>query len=238
MQHILLDTETTDVGWNARLVQLGYKILETGESVNELFKPPHPIDIGAMAVHHITNEMVHDKPAFQDTEHKQKLQKLLDDHILVAHNANYDMTILYHEGITTRQYIDTVRVAKHVIESPRHGLQYLRYFLGLTIEATAHDAFGDVLILEQLFNRLRQATREKFSLESDEAVSEKMLELTQTPVLLSTIRFGKYKATPFEKIFREDPGYLEWLLGSESAKKESEQDEELLYTLKYYLKID
>ena len=33
-------------------------------------------------------------------------------------------------------------------------MQYLRYFLDIEIEATAHDAMGDVLVLEKLFERL------------------------------------------------------------------------------------
>lgn len=237
MKHILLDTETTDVGWNGRLVQLAYKILETGEEFNKLYKPDSPISIDAMAVHHITNEMVEDKPAFVDTSDKDELQALLEENVLVAHNAPFDMRILYHEGIVTRQYIDTVRVAKHVIESPRHSLQYLRYLLKLNVEAIAHDAYGDVLILEKLFTHLQKVVAEKFSLASNE-ICEKMLELTQTPVLLRYIRFGKHKGKEFELLLHEDRGYLEWLLDSESQKKESEQDEELVYTLKYHLKLN
>lgn len=37
---------------------------------------------------------------------------------------------------------------------PKYNLQYLRYYLGLEIEATAHDALGDILVLEGLFSRL------------------------------------------------------------------------------------
>lgn len=64
MQIILLDTETTSIEPDARLVQLAYKNLATGETLNEYFKPPIPISYGSMAVHHITHEMVADKPAF------------------------------------------------------------------------------------------------------------------------------------------------------------------------------
>jgi len=63
---IFLDTETTGTSEKDRLCQLAYK-LETGEIVNELFKPPLPIAIEAMSIHHITNEMVAGQPAFKES---------------------------------------------------------------------------------------------------------------------------------------------------------------------------
>ena len=62
---IHLDTETTGTGTDDRLCQLAFKTGQ-GTVVNELFNPKRPIAIEAMAVHHITNEMVKDKPAFKD----------------------------------------------------------------------------------------------------------------------------------------------------------------------------
>ena len=74
---IFLDTETTGATKNDRLCQLAYKT-EKCEIVNELFKPPLPIAIGAMCVHHITNEMVENKSAFKDSKDHQKLVDLLN----------------------------------------------------------------------------------------------------------------------------------------------------------------
>src|SRR3989344_2977233 len=37
---------------------------------------------------------------------------------------------------------------------PEHNIQYLRYFLELEVPGTAHDAEGDVNVLEALFKRL------------------------------------------------------------------------------------
>ena len=75
---IFLDTETTGTETKDRLCQLAYK-LETGEIVNELFKPPLPIAIEAMSVHHITNEQVADKPEFKESPDFQKMVNLLND---------------------------------------------------------------------------------------------------------------------------------------------------------------
>ena len=97
---IFLDTETTGTEKEDRLCQLAYKT-ETGEIVDELFKPPLPIAIDAMCVHHITNEMVADKPSFKDSPHYQKLVDLLNDdkNILVAHNAKFDVDMLESKGV-------------------------------------------------------------------------------------------------------------------------------------------
>ncbi len=75
---IFLDTETTGNSANDRLCQLAFK---TDESfiVNELFNPGMPISIDAMSIHHITNEMVKDKPPFKGSETWKQLQELLNE---------------------------------------------------------------------------------------------------------------------------------------------------------------
>ena len=103
---IFLDTKTTGTAEKDRLCQLAYK-LETGQIVNELFKPPLPIAIESMCVHHITNEMVENKPAFKESPDHRKLVDLLNDdkNILVAHNAKFDVDMLVKEGIHPKRVI-------------------------------------------------------------------------------------------------------------------------------------
>ena len=235
MKILLLDTETTDLE-RARLVQLAYKNLATGTVVNEYFKPPVAITFGSMAIHHITNEMVADKPSFKDSDHHATLSMALQDAVLVAHNAAFDIQVLQNEGIAVPVHIDTLRVARHVLATPQHALQYLRYALGLKVApATAHDALGDILVLEALYAHLTEAVAKKFSLATDEDVVKKMIALTKDPVLLTTLGFGKYRGKTYEEVAKFDRGYLEWLLGSESQKKIEDQNEELVHTLKHYL---
>lgn len=238
MHPIHLDLETTSLDETARIVQLAYKNTETNEMVNELFKPPTPISFGAMAVHHVTEAMVADKPVFAGGEQKMRLEALLKDNILVAHNAPFDMGILKTEGVVTGRYIDTLLVCQHVIKSESHKLQYLRYSLGLNVEGTAHDALGDVLVLEKLFEKLIVLVKQKFGLEKDESAIEKMLTLTKKPVLLDKITFGKHKDKTFAEVAASDRGYLDWLYKSEIQKPEVQQNGNMVNTLKYYLKID
>ena len=224
---IFLDTETTGAEEKDRLCQIAYKT-ENGDIVNELFKPPLPIAIDAMCVHHITNKMVEIKPAFKDSEYHRKLVDLLnaDTNILVAHNAKFDVDMLLKEGVQPQRVICSLKLARHLDPNgviPRYSLQYLRYFLGIQIEATAHDALGDILVLEKLFERLF------FRMSKDigpKAVEDKMLEISSKPVLLSRMYFGKHKGERFRDIPKD---YLQWLSGQDDL------DEDLKFTIRHYL---
>jgi len=96
---IYLDTETTGNGPDDRLCQIAFKP-ENGPAVCELFNPGKPISIDAMAVHHITNKMVEDKPPFRGSEVCDQLDELVADvdNVIVAHNAQFDMQMLHMEG--------------------------------------------------------------------------------------------------------------------------------------------
>ena len=235
MNLLFLDTETTDIKDNFFIVQLAYINRETGKEVNEYFKPPVPISFGSMAIHHITEEMVADKPAFQGSKQQEKLQSDLEGSLIVAHNAAFDVGVLKREKITTGKYIDTLQVARHLLKSEQYRLQFLRYSLNLKVEGAAHDALTDIRILKKLYEHLEEALKKKENLTDDETVIKYMIELTHTPVLIETFRFGKHKGTPFAEVYKNDPGYLEWLYDSETSKPENEQSKDLVHTLKHYL---
>ena len=157
MKILFLDTETTGNSDKDRLVQLAVKELFIDEPlVNALYKPPVPISIESMAIHHITEKMVAGKPAFKDSPEYSGLKDLLesDEVILVAHNAAFDLAMLSREGIVPRRSICTYKLAYALDpndQMPNYRLQYLRYLLDLDVEAEAHDALGDVLVFEALF---------------------------------------------------------------------------------------
>ncbi len=226
MKLIFLDTETTGVETKDRLCQVAYKIGDTIK--NELFTPPLPIKIEAMAMHHITEKMIEGKPAFQKSQMHKDLVDVFaeDDTILIAHNAQYDAGMLEKEGVEPRKIICTLKVARYLDDKaiiPSYALQYLRYLLNIEIDATAHDAEGDVLVLEKLFERLK---------EKDISL-EKMIEVSSKPSLIRKFNFGKHKGRKLEDVVKDDSGYLEWLLGQKEQKPEGQED--WIYSLKHYL---
>jgi DNA polymerase III epsilon subunit-like protein len=234
---IFLDTEATgNEPQKDRLCQVCYRVGPEGETRVEYFKPPVPISVKAMSITHITNKMVEGKEAFADSQFKKDLQTLLDEGILVAHTALFDIAMLKAEGMEVPRFIDTLRVVRHLdpeMKIPEHNLQYLRYFLELEVPGTAHDAEGDVNVLVALYERLFKKIRENE--DSDEAAIEQMVEVSARPTLFKYMVFGKYKGKALEEVVETDRRYLEWLLGSMTANGEADTDEDLIYTLKHYL---
>jgi len=233
MKILFLDTETTgnDVAKD-RLCQICYKT--ASETRTEYFKPPVPISVKSMSITHITNKMVEGKEAFVTSQMKKDLEQLLADQVLVAHNAKFDIAMLEAEGLVVPRFICTLRVTRHLDENaviPEYNLQFLRYYLDLEIDGAAHDAEGDVKVTEAIFDRQLQKFKAK-GLSEDEAVEE-MIKVSNRPILFVKIPFGKYKDKTLEEIVKTDRGYLEWLY--KQKLEDGEQDEDWLYTLKYYL---
>jgi DNA polymerase III epsilon subunit-like protein len=232
---IFFDTETTGNTEKDFLCQIAYK---TGnETFCELYKPSIKIPPEASAVHHITNKMIADKPAFAKSSDKEKIKKLFEgeNNLVVAHNAIFDLMMIKKEGIEPKEFICTLRMARYLDPEgkiERYNLQYLRYLLEIEIEATAHDAMGDVLVLEKLFERLKKKMVESENLDEEKAI-EKMIEISSRPTLLKYINFGKHSGKEVREVAKTDPSYLEWLL---KQKEESDQiDEDWIYTLRHHL---
>ncbi len=233
MNYFFLDTETTGNELEKdRLVQVCYKMGE--KLVNELFKPPLPISVKSMSITHITNKMVADKPIFIGSNTHKDLEEILKNTIMIAHNAPFDIAMLEAEGLSVPHSIDTLRVARHLDSDgviPEYNLQFLRYYLDLEVpNAHAHDAFGDVLVLEAIFNRLLAKIRTETS--TDNEAIEKMKKLSETPLLIKRFNFGKHKEKTVEEVAKIAPDYLEWLL---KQKLEAGEDDDWVYTLKHYL---
>lgn len=234
---IFFDTETTGNTENDFLCQIAYKTDD--ESFVGLYKPPVKIPPEASAVHHISNKMVADKPTFKESEDYAKIKKLFEDPdtIVVAHNAPFDLNIIKKEGIIPNKFICTLRVARHLDSEgkiDRYNLQYLRYYLEIDVEATAHDAMGDVVVLEHLFERLLNKVKnpERLNAPGTEPFDE-MIEISSHPSLLRTFNFGKHTGKKIEDVASTDRGYLEWLLEQKLASDVA--DEDWIYTLKHHL---
>ncbi len=230
---VFFDTETTGNTDKDFICQIAYKNSE--EQFVGLYKPPIKIPPEASAVHHISNKMVVDKPSFHESGDLLKIKELFEDSIVVAHNATFDLMMLEKENIKPLNFICTLRVARALDPEgkiERYNLQYLRYLLEIEIEATAHDALGDVLVLEQLFKRLKKKIIDEEKLKENEAV-EKMIQISSHPSLLRTFGFGKHIGKKIEDVAGMDRGYLEWLLAEK--EKSDVLDEDWIYTLRHYL---
>ena len=235
---VFLDTETTGIGADSRLCQVAYKF--GGAESEALFKPPVPIEVEAMSISHITNKMVADKESFSGSQMQKDLQEIFaSENILVAHNAGFDAEMLRREQIEVKKIIDTFKIAQHLdadAEVPKYNLQYLRYYFDLDVaNAPAHDALGDVRVLEKLFDYYFQ--KMLVEIESEEKVLQEMLEISARPILVKKFNFGKYNGELVSEVAKKDAGYLSWLFNQKVMARENglENDENWIYTLDRYL---
>lgn len=235
-QIIFFDTETTGNEPKKDFVcQLAYK--SNDATFCELYKPSIPIPPEASAITHITNKMVADKPAFKKSTNYGTIKLLFEDptSVVVAHNAKFDLAIIEKEDIIPTNFICTLRVARYLDKEnviPQYKLQYLRYYLDIEIEAEAHDALGDVLVLEKLFERLLAKIMKEENIDQEKAV-ERMIEISSKPSLMNVFNFGKHNGKTVEEVASVDRGYLEWMLAQKELNPDNEED--WIYTLRYYL---
>ncbi len=239
VHYILFDTETTGNQEEDRIIQFGAMIVNQQgkvECFDEFCSSDVEIKLEAMEVHNITPDLLEGKPTATQTSFYKRLEELnTNTNYLIAHNISFDLGMIEKEGFVNNcQIIDTLRCAKHLFsEMPYHRLQYLRYALdlykneqaeankyGITIKA--HDAIGDVLVMKLFLSKLVTKCREIYP---DYNPMEKLVDLTKTPVLIKTFRFGKYKGKEIAQVASEDPGYLNWMRTS------MDLDEDLKYTL-------
>ena len=233
MNLIFFDTETTSKD-QGRLVQIAWAINDTDISCLS-YIPAEPISIEAMEIHGITEEMVEKLPPFSISI--EMFQQMFNENYPIAHNAKFDIGVMQREGVFFGQYIDTLRVSQHVLpDMPAHRLQYLRYALNLKPgenNTTAHDAAGDVAVLRQLYLYLEKKVDElypaPYGVDQKTFTINKMLELTQIPIMMTVIPFGKYKGHRFDEIMESDKQDLRWLY------QQPNLGDDLEATLKKYL---
>jgi len=238
-KYVLFDTETTGNQADDKIIQVGAMVVGAKGEVevyDELCSSDVAIKVEAMEVHNITPNIIEGKEPFSKTKFYNDLASLNNEHnYLIAHNIQFDLGMLEKEGFENQmKLIDTLRCSKHLYpDSNYHRLQYFRYSLELykdeqteaqkyNITIKAHDAIGDVLVMKLLLSKLVARVKEKYAGINPMV---KLEELTRTPVVMKTFKFGKYKGEEIEDIARSDAGYIKWMI------KSLDLDEDLKYTL-------
>ncbi len=219
---IFLDIESTGLDLEKdRIIQLSFlkKTKNKVEVFNDLCYTDVVMDFTAMGIHHITPEMIEDKYWPHETDSYLALEKEnIESTYFISHSNELDIAMLENEGMKFQmKCIDTDKCARHLLkDAENYKLQTLRYQYGLykyeketaeklgIDEIRAHDALGDALLHYLLF---------EFLLEKVDRNVEKLVVLTNTPVLLEKITFGKYKnkEMTFEELWASDPNDFLWM---------------------------
>lgn len=232
---LFIDLETTGLEEKDRICELAVIIEDKDEiiSTSSLCKGAKKISTEAMALHHITNEMIKDSKTCDKSEAYEWLQKNnSDENILVAHNISFSLAMLEKEGFRAKmKCIDTFRCTKALIsECENFSLQFLRYELllykdesslseELGVSISAHRALSDAFHIRLLYRTLLEY-----------ATLSQLIEISSKPILMHKFPFGKYSGRYIEEIVDLDSGYLQWML--ENIK---EMDEDLRYSINHYI---
>jgi exodeoxyribonuclease X len=104
---------------------------------------------------------------------------------------------------------------------PQYGLQCPHYYLELNVDAKARDALGDVTVLEALLRRIHARIEQ----DAVQDIENQMFRISNSPILIARMPFGKHKGALFSEIQAD---YPEWLLGTDL-------DEDLAHTVRHHL---
>lgn len=130
-----------------------------------LVNPERSIPPAIVAITNITWEMVKDAPRFADV--CDQLLGVLEGHVFVAHNANFDWRFLSAEieRVTRRplkgRRLCTVRLARRLLpQLSRRNLDALSKYYGVE-NGARHRAGGDATATAQILLRLLDAARDR-----------------------------------------------------------------------------
>lgn len=153
-----LDTETTGLSpeGGGKICEVAVSVSKGGQPVEEfstLVNPGMPMHPDVIAIHGITNEMVKDAPKFAEV--LPKLLGVLDNCVVVAHNADFDLSFLQYEfeqcGMRFPKYpvIDTLKLARKSGRFEKNRLGYIAQQLGINCDGW-HRAMADTKMAEQI----------------------------------------------------------------------------------------
>lgn len=149
-RYIAFDVETPN-RFNNRMSAIGITIIEDGMIIRKLYSLINPetnFDDFNTQLTGINAEMVQNKPTFPQIWNK--IEPLMSDSVLVAHNAQFDMSVLKcclrDYGITWKThapYLCTVQIGRRILPKMSHKLNAMCSYYG--IELDHHHAGSDSL---------------------------------------------------------------------------------------------
>lgn len=223
---VFFDLETTGVNIATdRIVEISIlKVFPNGnkESKTWLVNPEIEIPQGATDVHGITNEKVVTEPTFKELA--QKVSEMIAGCDLAGFNSNrFDIPLLAEElmragidfDMNDRKAID-VQVIFHKKEQRTLGAGY-QFYCGKELEG-AHGAEADTNATFEIL--LAQVDKYEDIGNTVDALSEFSTHGKRADfagfILMNEedqeiFSFGKYKGRTVEEVFKENPGYNNWI---------------------------
>jgi DNA polymerase III subunit epsilon len=153
-----LDVETTGLSawFGDRVCEIAVLRCQENEildSFDTLVNPERHISPGAARVNGLTDQDLEGAPLFSDVA--ARVETILEDAILVAHNAPFDLGFVSSEfarlgkSLPSTDVIDTLQLARQYFNFPSNGLQAIADELDIE-RSTAHRAMADVVTTREV----------------------------------------------------------------------------------------
>lgn len=159
---IVFDTETTGIGNNARIIEIGALLIGDGTPIfeyDQLIQPPAGLPAGITELTGITESDLADQPdaGFVIPQFLTAIRPLL----LIGHNVSFDIRMLNIEGgllgcrEVSNDYLDTMTISHRMFpNAPSRSLQEVMRLLGIN-EIEEHRAISDARQTWQCFQQLK-----------------------------------------------------------------------------------
>ncbi len=181
LREIAFDTETTGLHWSGddRIIEVGavelINFVPTGRTFHERINPRRQVSAKTIEITGITDEMLVDKPFFEDPRIVDALLDFIGDAPIVAHNASFDRGFLNAElvrcgkpEIALEQWVDTLAIAKKRYPGAPASLDALCKRFNVGLEARSlHGALLDSQLLAEVYLELRGGRARSFDFSDD-----------------------------------------------------------------------
>jgi exodeoxyribonuclease X len=206
MEAVIFDTETTGKN-DPILIEAAWLSVEnvdpliTSESFCGRYKPEKPIELGALAVHHILDEeLVNCLPA-----ESFKLPEGIE--YIIGHSIDYDWAVV---GSPNIKRICTLALSRKVWPNiDAYTQSALLYYLdrenAKEILKNAHSAEADVRICAKILSEICKILNVK--------TIENLWHLSEEARIPSVMTFGKHKGLPISDVPND---YKRWLLSQDN----------------------
>ena len=186
MREVVLDTETTGLNFRTgdRIIEVGCVELKnhipTGKTLQFYCRPDKEISEGAKSIVGLSNDFLAKQKTFEDN-YKEMLGFLNND-TLIIHNSEFDLGFINNElsiigePPLTNPVVDTVQLARHVLNTRIANLDYLcrRFNVDLS-DRSYHGALLDSQLLASVYLELRGGKQFSMKLDSPRDFDENPL---------------------------------------------------------------
>lgn len=168
VREVAFDTETTglDPDKGDRIIEVGavelVNHIPSGRTFRRLINPGRPVSDATVQITGITDDMLADKPPFEDPDVVDALLAFIGDATVVAHNARFDRGFLNMElqrcgrsPLPEDRWIDTVALARKKFPGAPASLDALCRRFNVSLESrTLHGALLDSQLLADVYLEL------------------------------------------------------------------------------------